>query len=191
MKKRKKQIITYVLMIAALVAFIIIGKHNFKQAETDNDISYKHNILDKHNIYEKINASQALKKINSGNALIFMGFAESKQSEYYASLLNEVAKHLKIEKIYYYDFYNDRKENNGTYQTIVEKLTNYLQKDDVGKVDIQAPTFLVIKDGSVIYFDSDTSRIQANLSEEDYWNDYNKNLKKAYIEAGLKNYLGE
>lgn len=190
--KNKKQIITYTLILIALIGFIVIGKQNFKPEDNeDSNISHKYNILDSKNVFEKINASQALKKINSGNALIFMGFEDNKQSEYYASLLNEVAKNLKIEKIYYYDFYNDRVENNGTYETIVSKLTNYLQKDDLGNIDVQSPTFLVIKEGNVIYFDADTSKIQANLSEEDYWNDYNKNLKKAYIEAGLKNYLGE
>ncbi|MBQ9834082.1 MAG: hypothetical protein IJO33_02715 [Bacilli bacterium] len=190
--KNIKKIVTYILIFLVLIAFIIIGKQNYnKLEEKENNISHKYNILTTDNVFEKINASQTLKKINSGNALIFMGFENSKQSEYYASLLNDIAKNLKIEKIYFYDFYNDRKDNNGTYETIVEKLNNYLFRDDEGNVDIDAPTFLVIKDGNVIYFDSDTSRLQANISEEDYWNEYNKNLKRSYIEAGLNNYLGE
>lgn len=190
--KSKKQIIKYLLIIITLIGFVVIGKQNFKKEEENkNNISHKYNILNSSNVFEKINASQVLNKINGGNALIFMGFENSKQSEYYASLLNEVAKNLKIEKIYYYDFYNDRKDNNGTYETIVNKLKNYLLKDDEGKINLQAPTFFIIKEGNFIYFDEDASRIQANLSEDDYWNDYNKNLKKAYLEAGLKNYLGE
>lgn len=189
--KNKKSVITYIFIIIALIAFIVIGKQNYKQEDIkDNNAPNKYNLLNYENVFEKINASQALKKINNGNTMIFMGFEENKQSEHYASLLNEVAINLKIEKIYYYDFYNDRQENNGTYETIISKLTNYLQKDDEGNIDLQSPTFLVIKEGNVIYFDADTSRLPANLSEEDYWNEYNKSIKKTQLEVALNNYLG-
>lgn len=190
--KNKKHIITYILIIIALIAFIVIGKKNFViEEKVENKITHKYNILDVDNVFEKITSSQTLTKIHSGNALIFMGFNDHKQSEYYASLLNDVAKSLNIEKIYYYDFYNDRKKSNATYETIVNELTNYLYTNDEGKVNLEAPTFIIIKNYNIIYFDSDASKIQANLSEEDYWNDYNTSLKKLSLEIGLKNYLGE
>lgn len=191
-KLRNKQIGIYALMIIALIGFILIGKHSFKKEEVKEDkVTHKFNILTDDNVFKKANASQVLKKVNSGNALVFMGFEENKQSEYYASILNEVAKSLKIDNITYYDFYADRQENNATYEAIVNKMKNYLQKDDRGKIDFYSPTFFIIKEGKVIYYDDDASRIRANLSEEEYWNDYNRNLKKAYLEAGIKNYLGE
>ena len=85
--------------------------------------------------------------------------------------------------------HNRNRNSNGTYELILEYLIDYLEKDDTGKMILHTPSFLVVKNNEIIFFDS-LERIKANMQDEDYWTDYNYNLKKAYIEAGFNNYLG-
>ena len=146
-------------------------------------------IIDKDNVFIKSSANDVYKKMQSGDALVFFGLPNRKNSDYYAKAVDEVSKKLGIKEVLYYDVLTDRKNSNGTYGLILEYLNDYLEKDDEGNVILHTPTFLIIKDNEIIYFDS-LERIKANVSEDDYWNEYNYNLKKAYIEAGLDNYLG-
>ena len=196
MKKNRKKptttdYINYVLIVLLLVCFIIIGKQNYHKDENKKVIEPVQSvILDKDNVFIKSSANDVYKKMQSGDALIFFGLSNSKNSDYYAKAVDEAAKKLNIKDVLYYDVLTDRKNSNGTYGLILEFLNDYLEKDDTGNVILHTPAFLIIKDSEVIYYDS-LERIKANMSDEDYWTDYNYNAKKALVEAGLINYLGE
>ena len=196
MKKTKrkpdtKDIINYILIVILLGCFVIIGKTHYPKDENNKVIEpVKISILDDDNVFVKSSANDVYKKMLSGDALIFFGLSNSKNSDYYAKAINEVAKSLSIGEVMYYDVSLDRKNSNGTYGLITEFLMDYLEKDDVGNIILHTPAFLIIKNDDIIYYDS-LERLKANTSEEDYWNDYHYNLKKAYIEAGLTNYLAE
>ena len=194
-KNRKKKKITKIdyfnfgLIFLLLICFVIIGKQNYHKDENNKVVeSVQSEILGKNNVFVKSSANDVYKKIESGNALVFFGISNSKNSDYYAKAVDEAAKDLEIKEVLYYDVLDDRKNSNGTYGLIIEYLNDYLEKDDMGKVFLHTPSFLIIKDNKVIYFDS-LERIKANISDDEYWTTYNYSLKKAYIEAGLKNYL--
>ena len=67
-------------------------------------------------------------------------------------------------------------------------MANYLEKDDTGNPILHTPTFRIVKDNEILFFDS-LERIKANVTDESYWNQNNYEMKKAYIEAGISNYL--
>ncbi len=194
MKKNKKKptktdYLNYVMMIILLVCFVVIGKQNYQKTEDNKIIEPVQSvILDKDNVFIKSSANDVYKKLISGDALVFFGLSNSKNSDYYAKAVDEVAKSLDIKEVMYYDVLTDRKNSNGTYGLILEFLNDYLEKDDEGKVILHTPTFVILKDNKILFFDS-LERLKANTDEDEYWNGYNYNMKKAYIEAGLKNYL--
>lgn len=189
-KKTKLDYLNYFLIVLLLICFIIIGKLNYPKNEENKVIEpVQSKILDKDNVFIKSSANDVYKKLISGDALVFFGLSNSVNSDYYAKAIDEVAKSLEIEEIMYYDVLNDRKNSNGTYGLILEFLNDYLEKDDQSNVILHTPTFVIVKDNEIVYFDS-LNRIKANMSDEEYWNDYNYNLIKAYVEAGLKNYVG-
>lgn len=193
-KNKKKPTITdyvnTIIMIILLACFVIIGKQNYQKTEDNKVIEpIQSTILDKDNVFLKSSANDVYKQILSGDALVFFGLSNSKNSDYYAKAIDEVAKELDIKEVLYYDVLTDRKNSNGTYGLILEYLNHYLEKDDEGNVILHTPSFLIVKNNEIIYFDS-LERIKADVTEDEYWDEYNYNLKKAYIEAGLKNYLG-
>ena len=189
-KRTKLDYLNYFLIVLLLICFIIIGKLNYPKNEENKVIEpVQSKILDKDNVFIKSSANEVYKKLISGDALVFFGLSNSINSDYYAKAIDEVAKSLEIKEVMYYDVLNDRKNSNGTYGLILEFLNDYLEKDDQGNVILHTPTFVIVKDGEIIYFDS-LKRIKANVSDEEYWDDYNYNLTKAYVEAGLSNYVG-
>jgi hypothetical protein len=109
---------------------------------------------------------------------------------YYAKILNDVAKQTGVKNINYYDFLEDRKNSNGTYESIVEKLSKYATVDDEGKKNIYAPSLLVIKDSKIIYFDNETSINQGDITPEVYWNEYQTGLKTSMLKEIFTEYVG-
>lgn len=194
MKKGKKKLtkqdyINYILIFLLLICFIVIGKINYPKNE-ENKVKEPVNItlLPKDNVFVKVSANDVYKKLLSGDALVFFALSNSKNCDYYAKALDEVAKSLQVDEIMYYDVSSDRKNSNGTYGLIEEYLIDYLENDDQGNIILHTPAFLIVKNGEIIFYDS-LERQKANSSADEYWNNYNYNLKKAYIEAGLNNYL--
>ena len=74
-----------------------------------------------------------------------MGYPENTWSGYYANILNEAAKDCGITEILYYDFYEDRENRNGTYQSIVLSLSNYLVTLDDGYYSNYEYIFPILK----------------------------------------------
>lgn len=191
--KRKKDFrdyLNYFLIIVLLICFIVIGKQNYpKNSQKEDKIPVNIVGIEKDNIFSQISANDVLKKINDGNILVLFALTNSKNTNYYANALNDVAKELEIDNIYYYDISTDRKNSNGTYGLIVETLNGMLEQDDQGKLNIYAPSFLIMKDNEILLFDQ-MERLKGD-TKEDYWNEFNTNLKKSYFKAGLNNYLKE
>ncbi len=188
-KLDKKDIINYALIIILLGCFVVIGKINYPKDE-NNKVKEPVliSILPKDNVFVKYAANDVYKKIISGDALVFFGLSNSKNSDYYAKIVDEVTKEKDIKEVMYYDVLTDRKNSNGTYGLILEYLVDYLEKDDEGNVILHTPAFLVIKDQDILFYDS-LARLKANVTEDEYWNDENYSLKKKYVEAAIDNYL--
>lgn len=191
MNKKVKLILQGLLFIAIIVGFIYIGTRDFsKKVVVDNerfDADYTN--VSKDNVFKYVNAVEtyaALKK----DAIIFMGYPANVWSGYYANILNEAAKDSGIKEILYYDFYDDRENRNGTYQSIVLSLSNYLVTLDDGTEEIYAPTLVIVKDGKVIAFDNETAFTKGNITPEVYWDEYQTGIKynnfKTMFEAYLK-----
>lgn len=190
---KKQKIISGVLFIGLLIGFIFVGTRDYKIKEPDQHkvFSNEYKIVPTDNVFVYSNSTKISNILKNGTGIIFFGFNKNEYSGYYAKLLNEVAIEKGIKEISYYDFYEDRKNLNGTYQNIVLLLGNYLQKDDLGKVNLVAPSMVIVKDGKILYYDAETSFVPALINVEDYWTDYNIGLKKASLSYMIDEYLME
>ena len=191
MNKKVKLILQGILFVVIIVGFIYIGTRDFnKEVVVDNerfDADYVN--VSKDNVFKYANAVEVYQALK-GNAIIFMGYPANVWSGYYANILNEAAKDSGIKEILYYDFYDDRENRNGTYQSIVLSLSNYLVTLDDGTEEIYAPTLVIVKDGKVIAFDNETAFTKGNITPEVYWDEYQTGIKynnfKTMFEAYLK-----
>ena len=189
--KNKFQMIIYcILFITFIVLFIIIGKTNFVEEKKDD---FKFNkefpMVEKDNVFKYINAVEANDIVKNGQGIILFGHSNNKWVEYYANLVNKVAKNTGIKKIYYYDILDDRKNNNATYEDMISKLDKYVYTNDLGKKEIYSPTLLIMNKGKVILFDTDTNFIQGKITPKEYYGEYKFNIKYNELVTIFEEYL--
>lgn len=188
--KKSEKIIYFILFVIMIVLFIVIGKHDFSDPEMNDHKKFaeEYNLVPEKNVFKYANNSETYAALKNGNVIVLFGFPKNAFTAAYANLVNEVAIECKIDEILYYDFYQDRKNNNGTYESIVNYLGNYLYKTDNNKVDLTAPSMVVVKDGSIMYYDNETSYTYRDITSDDYWTLYNKDLKKTTFKSVFTKY---
>ena len=87
-------------------------------------------------------------------------------------MLNEVADIEGLEKIYYFNILEDRKNNTKEYQKIVDILHDYLQYDEEGNKRIYVPAVIFVSKGEIVGFDDETSYDTKGFEKpEEYWNE--------------------
>ena len=194
--KNKLQMIIYILlMIIILILFIVIGKHDFNknistEAEQFNQIFTN---VPKENVFKFSNAQEVNNIINSkkSKGIILFGFKANNWTSYYAEYIDEVAKEMGIKEVLYYDFESDRKDKNGTYETIVNSLSVYTKYTDYNTSDIYAPTLLVVKNGEILLYDDSTAVRSGNYTPDIYWQDYQIEDFKSTLRLVFAEYLKE
>ena len=190
MNKKVKSVLQGILFILIIIAFIYVGTKDFNiEVTVDNErFDQEYANVSKENVFKYANAVDIYSSLKN-SAVIFMGFPQNKWSGYYANILNEAAKDAGIKEILYYDFYEDRENRNGTYQSIVLSLTNYLVTLDDGTEEIYAPTLVIVKNGKVIAFDNETAFTKGNITPEVYWDEYQSGIKYNNFKIMFQEYL--
>jgi len=124
------------------------------------------------NVFVYRNINEIINILDNGTGIVYLGFPECKWCQAYVPYLNEVAKENNLEKIYYFNILEDRKNNTDEYMEILNLLKFYLQYDEEGKKRVFVPAVIAVKEGKVIGFNDETSLDTKGYSEpSDYWND--------------------
>lgn len=189
--KNKKNIVKFILFCIMIYLFVYLGTKDYQLNVTDNvRFSSEYKDISKNNLFVYANENKVLEILNGKSGILFMGFPSNIWSHYYAEYLNEVSINNNLEEIYYYNFLKDRNLNNKTYNGIVSKLKEYLTFDDLGNIDLFAPTIVVVKNGEVLYFEDEISNIKGETRPEDYFTEERKNLIKENLNRAIKSFKG-
>ncbi len=190
MFKSKTQMVIYIIIFWLLIyAFIYLGKKEYKVELPDNEkFSSMFSMVSTDNVFKIVNATEARMVSRGAKGIVLFG-TENEWVNYYAYIVNKIAKEVGIEEIYYYDFTKNRKDNNGTYEDIVKNLSNYVTYNDKGVAEIYAPSLLVVSKDEVLLFDSDTSFIKGKTTPSTYWNSFTQGEKEQNLRAVFTEYL--
>lgn len=190
-KSKLQMVIYFILFAICIVLFIVIGTKDYSVTkESEPTFSDIYNLVDKDNLYIIKNNTEIYDLMAHDGVFLF-GFPKNEMTNYIAKLLNDVCKEEEIKEIYYYDFYEDRLDENGTYETIVQKLQSYLYTSDEGEQDIMAPSIAIIKNGSMVGFFDEASLVRGNIKPDKFLNEYEVGILRENIRAALKEYKGE
>lgn len=190
MFKSKTQMVIYIIIFCLLIyAFIYLGKKEYKVELPDNEkFSSMFSMVSTDNVFKIVNATEARMVSRGAKGIVLFG-TENEWVNYYAYIVNKIAKEVGIEEIYYYDFTKNRKDNNGTYEDIVKNLSNYVTYNDKGVAEIYAPSLLVVSKDEVLLFDSDTSFIKGKTTPSTYWDSFTQGEKEQNLRAVFTEYL--
>lgn len=182
MNKKIRYILFGVLLILLLVIsvyFIFIKKEN------DNiKFSKEYNSVTKENIFVYKTKEEIINILEHGTGIVYFGYPECPWCMAYVPLLNEIAMNEGLEKIYYYNIKEDRKNNTEFYQKVVNILNDYLDYDQEGKKRIFVPNVTFVKNGEIIFNDNETSLISGG-SPSEYWTDEKKNLFNEKLRSNI------
>lgn len=161
----KKKILLLILAMT-LITFTGCGKKEsdavkFKEEYTkvseDNKFAYR-------------NVNEIIKILENGTGIVYLGFKECPWCQAYVPMLDEVAKENNLEKVYYFNILESRKQNTSEYQKIVSILKDYLQYDDEGNKRVYVPAVIAVVKGNIVGFDDETSLDTNGLDNPtDYW----------------------
>jgi len=126
--------------------------------------------MTEYNYYVYKDIDEIIEILENGTGAVYLGFPECPWCKAYVPMLNEVADIEGLEKIYYYNILEDRKNNTKEYQKIVSILDEYLQYDEEGNKRIFVPAVIFVSKGEIIGFDDETSYDTKGFKNpEDYW----------------------
>lgn len=174
MKKKKIIIISSIvvlLLIVGLVLFLAFKKNNNNQNVDEEKVKFAEEYkISKDNVFTYRTIEEINKILKNGTGLVFLGFPECPWCRGYVPIINEIAKKEGLEKVYYFNIYEDRKNNTEEYQEMVKLLKGFLRYDDEGNERIYAPSLIAVKEGKVVEFDD--TRYWDNKkydSAEEFW----------------------
>ena len=166
-------IVLILLAVASGIYFYVKSKNNDNDEPKLSDNvrfakEYREVPLD--NVFVYRDAKSIIKIMKNGTGVVYLGFPECPWCQAYVKYLNETAKEVGIDKIYYFNILEDRKNNSASYQEIVSILTDKLQRDDEGNSRIFVPNVSFHVKGEVIGNDYETSLDTNNKKDpNDYW----------------------
>lgn len=170
----KNKIILTLLAIAIILVGVIIFL-NIKKKNEDNNVTdakkfseeYK---ISEDNVFVYRNSEEILKIMKNGTGVVYLGFPECPWCSAYVVYLNEVAKENHLDKIYYYNILEDRKNNTEFYKEVIKLLSGNLQYDDEGNERLYVPNVSFHVKGNIIGNDYETSKDTHDLKDpKDYW----------------------
>ena len=180
-KKRYMFVGVLGIVILSILAIFMVEKCINEKENDAKKFAIEYAEVEKDNVFIYSDINEILNIMKNGTGVVYLGFPESKWCQKYVTILNEVAKENEIDKIYYYNIYNDIKNNTENYQKLISILDEYLQFDAENKKKIDIPNISFHIEGKII----------GNISEKNIENDM-ENIQEYWTEnkkAKLKNDL--
>jgi hypothetical protein len=176
--KQLKRILYGFCFILLLSAFVFLGTRNYNVKEVDDALlfSKEYRTIAHDNSFQVLSSYEALNLLERGTGLLFLGFPENEWSSSIAELLDQVSRKMNY-SVSYYNFFEDRQKKHDNYQGIIRELDSYLKYDDLKKMDLHAPSVVGVIHGEVIFFDDETSFVEAKHNPKSYWSEERKQMK--------------
>ena len=171
MKKKLIIIVSAIIIIGGgiLLYFVLNNKNN----ENDNDnikFAKEYTEVGEDNVFVYKDIDEIINILKYGTGVVYLGFPECPWCQAYVKYLNDAAKEANIEKIYYFNILEERKNNTEKYQEIVSILGDNLQRDDEGNLKVFVPNVSFVVDGKIVGNDYETSLDTKGFEKpSDYW----------------------
>jgi thiol-disulfide isomerase/thioredoxin len=146
---------------------------------------YKNVVKD--NMFVYISAERLLKIFEKGYGVVFFGFPECPWCQAYAPLLENIAESTGVREVFYYNIREDRENDTELYKALVRYTKDGLYLDKNNNERLYVPDVYVVKKGSIVGHDNETSIVGDDTTPQDYWTE----AKKEALADKLGQYIAE
>ncbi len=170
MESSKKNVYIIFGIITVLILIISLSFLFKKDKMSDAERFAKEYDLTVNNVFVYRNLDEINKILENGTGVVYLGFPECPWCKGYIPYLNEVAINEHLDKIYYFNILNDRKNNTSGYKKTVQLLNDYLKYDNEGNKRIYVPAVIAVNNGKIVGFDDESSLdTKGYETPEEYW----------------------
>lgn len=170
MESSKKNVYIIFGIIAVLILIISLSFLFKKDKMSDAERFAKEYDFTVNNVFVYRNLDEINKILENGTGVVYLGFPECPWCKGYIPYLNEVAINEHLDKIYYFNILNDRKNNTSGYKKTVQLLNDYLKYDNEGNKRIYVPAVIAVNNGKIVGFDDESSLdTKGYETPEEYW----------------------
>ncbi len=170
---KKGQII---ILTIILIGLCILGGYFLFHKDSSNTITDAQKFADEYqtvgedNVFVYRTVDEIIQIMEHGTGVVYLGYPECPWCKAYVPYLNEIAKEVGIEKIYYCNTKQLKAENMEKYYQLVELLHGHLQYNDEGQEWIYVPNVSFHINGEIIGNDYETSKDTHGLKNpQEYW----------------------
>ena len=170
MESSKKNVYIIFGIIAVLILIISLSFLFKKDKMSDAERFAKEYDFTVNNVFVYRNLDEINKILENGTGVVYLGFPECPWCKGYIPYLNEVDINEHLDKIYYFNILNDRKNNTSGYKKTVQLLNDYLKYDNEGNKRIYVPAVIAVNNGKIVGFDDESSLdTKGYETPEEYW----------------------
>lgn len=170
MESSKKNVYIIFGIIAVLILIISLSFLFKKDKMSDAERFAKEYDFTVNNVFVYRSLDEINKILENGTGVVYLGFPECPWCRGYIPYLNEVAINEHLDKIYYFNILNDRKNNTSSYKKTVQLLNDYLKYDNEGNKRIYVPAVIAVNNGKIVGFDDESSLdTKGYETPEEYW----------------------
>lgn len=187
---KKKIICTIIILILLSIGGYFILKNSFSKPinQDAQRFAKEYEQVTEDNVFVYKNVDDIIDIMNHGTGIVYLGYPECPWCQYYVKYLNEVAKEVGIEKIYYCNTKELKENNMDKFNELITILDENLQYNDEGKRWIYVPNVSFHINGKIIANDYETSKDTHNLKDpKQYWT--NNEIKE--LKNKLKIYMNK
>lgn len=159
------------ILLLITILFLTVSLTSCKKEISDNQkFSEEYSQVPEYNLFVYRSDSEIIKILENGTGLVYLGFPECQWCQAYVPILNEIADTEGLDKIYYHNILEERKNNTESYQKIVSLLSDYLQYDNEGSKRIYVPAVIAVSKGKIVGFNDESSYDTLGYDNpKDYW----------------------
>lgn len=171
MKKKNILILIGVVILVILIisSYFIFFKKD-KEITDGEKFAKEYTKLSSDNVFTYRSLKEVNKMLEKGTGVVYLGFPECPWCQEYVKYIEEIAKKVGINKVYYSNVLEDRSNNTEEYQTTIKLLKDYLPNDEEGNPRVYVPLVVVIKNGKVVIADYETAKDTKGYKDpEEYW----------------------
>lgn len=186
---KNKKIILSIVLILFLFSFGTYSLLHKKSSLSLDAVKFaqEYQEVSSDNVFVYKTSEEIIQIMEHGTGVVYLGYPECPWCQEYVKYLNEVAKEVGVEKIYYGNTKKMKEENMDHYKKLISLLDGHLQFNNEGEQWIYVPNVSFHIDGKILLNDYETSKDTHNLKDpKEYWTEEEIKSLKTTLKTAME-----